>query len=183
MALIESQEKILKTGEKLLIRDAQAKDAASLLKYVNCVGGETEFLTFGKDEFNKTEVEEVAIIEEHKKALNKIFILAELNEEIVGVLVVGANAKARQKHSGEFGVSVRKSEWGKGIGAALIQAMLDWAKISKGLRKINLSVQVNNEAAIKLYEKFGFEKEGLVKRDLCIDGIFYDAYVMGLLLD
>jgi len=61
--------------------------------------------------------------------------------------------------------------------------MLDWAKTSGVIRKINLNVQTNNEVAIALYEKFGFEKEGTIRRDLYVDGKFYDAYAMGILID
>lgn len=183
MGSIPPKEITLKTDEQVLIRDAEPKDAALLLEYVDLIAGETDFLTFGKGEFNKTVEEEVKIIQGHQNAPNQLFILAELEGSVVGVLVLDANGKPRLKHMGEFGVSVRKEDWGKGIGAALIQTMLDWAKSSKRLRKINLNVQADNEVAIKLYEKFGFEKEGLLKRDLCVDGKFYDAYVMGLLID
>jgi RimJ/RimL family protein N-acetyltransferase len=50
-------------------------------------------------------------------------------------------------------------------------------------RKIDLLVNEENERAIKLYEKYGFVKEGLLSRDIQIDGVFYSSYHMGLKLD
>jgi RimJ/RimL family protein N-acetyltransferase len=183
MAFISQKEIKLKNGEVLVVRSPDVADAAAMLKFVNSVAGETDFLTFGENEFNKTEAEEVDAIQKNKKSDNQIFIIAEINGELVGVLNVSADEKSRLKHIGVFGVSVRKTDWSKGIGTALIQTMLTWVKDSKIIRKINLSVIANNESAIKLYEKFGFEKEGLIKRDLCVDGKFYDAYAMGIGVD
>ena len=45
--------------------------------------------------------------------------------------------------------------------------------------KVNLDVRIDNEKAIHLYEKFGFEKEGTIKKCLFIDGVYYDNYIMG----
>lgn len=172
-----------KSGENLVIREAIAADASALIEYVNKVAGESNFLTFGVGDFKKTVEEEKIIIEEHSNAENRIFLVAELNGEIAGLLNVNASSKPRMKHIGDFGVTVRKDHWGKGIGSSLIEVMLEWAKSSGVIRKINLNVQANNEAAIALYKKFGFEIEDTIRRDLFIDGKFYDAYAMGILID
>lgn len=173
----------LKTGEMLTIREAQKEDAAAFIAYLNQVVGETDFLTIGKGEFIMTQREEEEILEEYKSATNKIFLVAELDGNIAGILNVDASSKPRQRHMGELGITVRKEYWGKGVGAGLMQSMIEWAKQLGVIRKLNLTVQANNEAAIALYEKCGFEKEGLVKRDAYINGEFYDAYVMGMEID
>ena len=61
--------------------------------------------------------------------------------------------------------------------------MIDWAKESGIIRKLNLKVLVTNDAAIKLYKKFGFEVEGLIKRDFYIKNKFQDTLIMGLIID
>lgn len=171
-----------KTGEKITIREAKKTDALSLIKYLNTVAGETDFLTFGAGDFKNTIKEEEQIIDEHKKTKNKIFIVAELNKEIIGILNLGANNKPRTKHIGRFGVSVLKKHWGKEIGKNLIATMLEWSKKSGVIRKINLNVQTNNKSAIALYEKFGFEIEGILRRDSFVNGKFFDAYMMGKII-
>lgn len=173
----------LKTGGILHIREAKKSDAPHLLKWVNQVAGETDFLTFGEGEFKKTKREEEKIIESHHRAKNQIFLIAELEGEIVSVLNVNANNKTRLRHICDFGVSVKKCHWRKGIGTLMIREMLDWAKKSKIIRKINLNVQANNKSAIQLYKKLGFKEEGRIRRDAFIKDKFYDAYVMGKLVD
>jgi RimJ/RimL family protein N-acetyltransferase len=171
------------TGKIILIREAKKEDAAALIAYVKKVACETDFLTFGKGEFRKTIKEEQQIIQQHAKAKNQIFLLAEYEGEIVGILNVNANEKSRLRHIGDFGVTVKKDYWGQGIGTNLIECMLEWARKSGVIRKINLVVQTNNKAAIKLYKKLGFKKEGVLRRDSFINGKFYDAYAMGMMID
>ena len=103
--------------------------------------------------------------------------------EIAGVLYLKSSSRPRLRHLGEFGLSVRKKHWGKGIGTLLLQSMLEWAAATKIIRKINLYVHKTNTKAIALYEKFGFEKEGLIRREIFFNGEFHDTYVMGVLID
>ncbi|MDW3647031.1 MAG: GNAT family N-acetyltransferase [Bacteroidia bacterium] len=173
----------LSSGEIVEIREARKSDAASLITYVNQVGGESDFLTFGGGEFSKTVEEEEAIIENHRRALNRIFLIAEIEGEIAGILNVNAGAKARMQHIGTFGITVQKKYWGYGIGSLLMKAMIDWAKANPIIRKINLEVLTDNPSAIALYKKFGFEIEGTIRRSLFLDGKFSDSYAMGLLID
>lgn len=178
-----SRKIILKNGEELCLREGKKSDAADLIKYLNQVAGESEFLTFTGGEFKMTKKEEESFVEAAHKASNRIFLIAELGKEIIGVLNVDANSKKRMKHIGTFGISLKKAHWGKGIGALFIQTMLDWAKSNGITRKMNLTVMSHNKRAIKLYKGFGFKKEGVLKRDALINGKFYDAYSMGLLID
>jgi RimJ/RimL family protein N-acetyltransferase len=54
-------------------------------------------------------------------------------------------------------------EWrGQGVGRALLDAAVDWAR-EAGVRKLELHVFPWNERAIALYERFGFEREGYRK--------------------
>jgi len=172
-----------KSGEILIIREAIASDAAALIEYVNGVAGETDFLTVSDGDFKISVEDEEEIIKDYNNAKNKIFLIAELNGDMVGLLNVSASDKSRLKHCGDLGISVKKDHWGKGIGSSLMEAMLQWSRDTGIIRKINLNVQVDNELAISLYKKFGFEKEGLIKRDAYTDGQFHDSYFMGILID
>ena len=173
----------LKTEEVITIREARAEDAASVIQYVNRVGGESDFLTFGKNEFKKTVEEEIKIFEDYQKSKNQIFLLAELNGEVVSLMNLMSSTKPRLEHLGEFGLSVSKLHWGKGIGRAMLLALIEWARQTNMIRKINLRVMTSNASAIHLYESLGFEKEGCLRRDMLLHGQFHDAYNMGLLID
>jgi RimJ/RimL family protein N-acetyltransferase len=172
-----------KDGRSMLVREATWQDAEKVIQYVKVVGDESENLTFTSNDFNKTISEEVQIIMDHQKKENHVFIIAEMDDQIVGQLNVMASHKPRLFHVGEFGISVRKSHWGLGVGSALMQAMVDWAKQSGVIRKLNLMVRADNEKAQGLYKKFGFEYEGTNRRDMIINGQMHDAHYMGLLID
>lgn len=165
------------------IRRGEPGDAAAFLAYLRKMGGETEFVTFGPEGINLTEEEEAAYIAKTNASDNAIFLLAVADGEIVGGLTFNGGTRARLRHTGEFGVSVLREWWGRGVAGALITEMLRWARRSGVVRKINLRVRADNRRAIRLYERLGFVHEGRVTRDIQIDGHFYDNLAMGIEID
>jgi RimJ/RimL family protein N-acetyltransferase len=101
-----------------------------------------------------------------------------LVDRIVGSLNFIGGSRERTKHKGEFGMSVLKDFWGLGIGSALLQSLIEWAKGS-GIRKIQLEVMADNERAINLYKKFGFKIEGRKEKAVFKNGEYTDILVMG----
>lgn len=168
---------------EIVIREAEAADAAALLVYLNEVAGESEYLGFGLGEFEKDEAEEARFLEEKRDAPNCLFLLALIDDEIVGELGYSGGYRQRTQHTGEMGVTVRKAHWGKGIASLLIDGLIAWAKGAAVVTKIDLLVRADNERAIQLYERKGFEREGRIRRSLCIRGVYHDALAMGLCLD
>jgi len=82
----------------------------------------------------------------------------------------------------EIGMLVAPDERDRGIGSALLSAGLDWAR-SRGAHKMTLQLWPDNEAARRLYEKFGFVEEGYLTRQWKRrNGEIWDAVVMGLQL-
>jgi RimJ/RimL family protein N-acetyltransferase len=71
----------------------------------------------------------------------------------------------------------------RGVGTALVQAAVDWARRA-GAHKVALQAWPHNQPALALYRKFGFEQEGLLRRHYPRrNGELWDAVVMGLVLD
>lgn len=168
---------------EVVIREAEPTDARELLVYLNEVAGETEYLGFGSGEFEKDEKDEARFLEEKKESPNSLFLLALIEEEIVGELGYSGGSRLRTQHTGEMGVTVRKEHWGKGIASMLIDALIVWAERSAVVTKIDLLVRADNERAIRLYERKGFEREGRIRRTLRIRDAYHDALAMGLSLD
>ena len=77
-------------------------------------------------------------------------------------------------------MAVKAAHWGSGIGGALIDALFQWCRNNKVITKINLRVRVDHHRAIRLYQRLGFVREGLLRRDLCIGGVYHDHLAMGL---
>ena len=67
---------------------------------------------------------------------------------------------------------------GQGIGTQLLTALLDLADNWMNLQRVELTVFSDNEPAMALYRKLGFEEEGLLRRYALRDGVFVDAYSM-----
>jgi RimJ/RimL family protein N-acetyltransferase len=174
---------LLKNKQELIIRKARKDDAENAIDFLNHVGSESDYLTLDGDKLSITVETEEKIIEDMNSKDNSIMIIGMIDKEIVSMVTFRGGERARIRHIGELGISVRKPYWGLGIGKLMLDFLINWAKETKVIRKINLRVRSDNEKAIKLYEKYGFEREGILKRDFCIDGEFYDSIHMGLLID
>jgi RimJ/RimL family protein N-acetyltransferase len=83
----------------------------------------------------------------------------------------------------DLGMLVAEGWRRRGVGSALLRAGIDWAG-RVGAHKIGLQVWPHNRAAIALYERFGFQVEGRLRRHYRRrSGELWDAIVMGLHLD
>ncbi len=99
---------------------------------------------------------------------------------VVGMagLHVGAG---KQRHVGSIGILVHDDFQGRGIGSTLMRTLLDLADDYLGLARVELEVIADNVAAIRLYERFGFEREGVKRRAYMVDGRPADLLMMGRL--
>jgi putative acetyltransferase len=75
-------------------------------------------------------------------------------------------------------MAVHDDYTGRGVGSALMQAMIDQADRWLGLKRLELTVWTDNHRAIALYERFGFEREGVLRDYALRDGVFVDALAM-----
>ena len=99
-----------------------------------------------------------------------------------GELVGSLHVDVSRFGFGELGMAVAREWRGRGVGSALLEAAIGWAR-EQGLHKLSLSVFPHNEAAIALYRKFGFVEEGRrVKHFRRASGELWDSVEMGLLL-
>lgn len=174
----------LKNGEKVIIREAIKDDAKPLLGFLDKVCAETNNLTFGPGEMPLTLEQEETFLESMASKEGAIFLVA-LNEkdELVGTTHFMAGTLPRTRHAGEFGISILKAHWGKGLGTAMMDVLLEWIRQQKSIRKVNLKVRADNLSAIHLYEKYGFFQEGRMSREYYVDGEFHDVLCMGLHID
>ncbi|UDI95335.1 GNAT family N-acetyltransferase [Pseudomonas sp. IAC-BECa141] len=100
---------------------------------------------------------------------------------VIGYLGLEAFSRIRRSHAGSIGLSVAVAWQGKGVGTKLMAAALDVADNWMNLHRVELSVYADNEAAIGLYRKFGFETEGLFRDYAVRDGQWVDTLSMARL--
>lgn len=176
-----SQTKYNVNGVCYSIRPAMNKDAKELSEVRLQVDGETQNLDREKGEAYIDTYGFEQLIKTDTAAMNNLFLVAVINDNIVGFSRCEGNDLKRYVHKVEFGVCVLKDYWGLAIGTNLLKESIDWAN-STGIKKITLNVLETNEKAIKLYKKFGFKIEGILENDKILsDGRYYNTVVMGRL--
>ncbi|MEK4760116.1 GNAT family protein [Viridibacillus sp. FSL E2-0187] len=172
----------LKNGNEVTIKEATKNDAQQMINFYNVVGGETDFLSFGKNEFNRDVEEYTKFIDSTSLEQNSIILIATLKDEIIGIASINSSQKDRTKHVGTLGIVVSEQLVGQGLGRKLMEELINWATSNGVTKKISLVTREDNTFAIELYEKLGFEKEGLLKKDNFINGVYYNTLVMGLFI-
>ena len=161
------------------IREAHIKDAKNVIDYIKKMSDETDFLMSGSDErlLDVKKEEEFLQNIQHLK-LEKMF-LYEIDKKIVGICSIKGLNKKRVKHRVDLGITVLKDYWSNGIGTQLLEHAINYCRLNS-IEKIELTVRTDNERALKLYKKEGFEVEGEIKKFFFINGVYYNCYIMGL---
>ncbi len=108
-------------------------------------------------------------------------LAAVVGGEIVGHLGLSTEPRPRRKHAGGIGMAVRDDFQGQGVGTALLEAAIDIADNWLNLQRLELTVFTDNEPAVRLYKKCGFEIEGTLKRHSFREGQYFDVYYMARL--
>lgn len=166
----------------LTIEKAQAEDAAELLAFLKQVGAETDHLTFGGEGVPFTVEEEADFIRSQSDNPLSIMYVAKGDGKILGNCSFSASPRARLRHRGELSIAVAREAWGMGIGTKLMEAAISFARNTAQVEILHLEVRRDNLRAIRLYEKFGFQKIGTFPGFLKIDGKWVDFDLMNLYL-
>ena len=169
----------LKNGKVLIIRDASPDDASSIVTFVEVLSGQTDYLSFGPGQFGYTEAQERAFIRNCEQSPNALFLIAFIDDALVGILTFVGGERPRVQHAGELGLMVPKGHWGNGIGSLLLDTLIRWAEEGGIVTKLNLRVGTRNARAIALYERKGFVIEGTATRSAKIGDTYFDSHGMG----
>ncbi len=110
-------------------------------------------------------------------------LVACVEDEVVGNLGLSANLRPRRRHAGSLGMAVRDDWQGKGVGSALMTAAIELADGWLELTRLELTVYTDNVPAIKLYEKFGFVRDGIHRQYAFREGVLVDAYAVARVRD
>ena len=120
-------------------------------------------------------------IEWKRKIKNALFAMS--NDKPIGMLVYVFEHKIKTKHIANiYGVYVRREFRGKGVGKKLLESAILLIKNNRNIIKIDLNVNPKQKAAVKLYEKYGFKPIGILKKDIYVNGKFYDEMIMEKML-
>ncbi len=77
-------------------------------------------------------------------------------------------------HRASFSLGLERSHYGRGLATALLDVVLAWVRAQPSIAYLHLDVFASNTPAIKLYERAGFERVGLIKDRFRVDGEVID---------
>lgn len=116
-----------------------------------------------------------------QNAVRNYVLVALAGDDIVGHAGLHGSENPRRAHAWGLGMSVRDDWHNRRVGTRLMEALIDLADNWLGALRIELTVYVNNEHALKLYRRFGFEIEGTHRAYSLRDGQYTDTYAMARL--
>lgn len=172
-----------KNGIQVMLKLPEEADAKEIIEFYKQVGKETTYLGFSEGEYQVSEEQQSVIIKEVNASGNNMMILAMINSKIAGIGTISSNNKRiKSKHLGVLGIVISAEYCNAGLGTIMMDYLIEWCKNNRETVKISLTVRNDNPRAIALYKKFGFETEGILKKETFIDGNYYDSLVMALMI-
>ena len=163
------------------IREAELGDEEELLKLFRALDQETEFMLMEPGERKTTIKKQANIINKVTKTNTRVLFVANEGGKIVGFVGGTGGTVNRQRHSIHIAMGVLASFWSRGIGSQLLRTISTWSA-SNHFHRIELLVIEDNERAISLYKRSGFEIEGVKHDSLLISGKYINEYFMAKLI-
>ena len=150
----------LRDGSQALFRQPTPQDAAGMVQYMKTCYAQTPFLLHSPEDFQMTAEREAAFLEKVLQSEYNLMIVCEIGGEIAGNCQLSFHNKPKTRHRADVAIALVQKYWGLGIGSAMFEEMIRLAK-ERDVEQLELEVMEGNDRAIRLYEKFGFERFGV----------------------
>lgn len=158
------------------VRAIQESDIEGFREVLDSVAKEKRYLA----QFEAPTIERTIAFVTEGIANNVSQFVALDENTIVGWADIFPNKYPSMTHSGSLGIGLLSEYRGQGIGKKLLISCITKAQ-ENGISRIALQVRADNENAIALYKKVGFQTEGVMRNYMLFDGVFYDGLTMSLL--
>jgi putative acetyltransferase len=161
----------------IVVRAAEPDDASELVTLAAAVGRESGDWLLTTETWRPVGDERryLKAVRRHPDAA--VLVAVDDDGRVVGRLSLARDPHPASAHVADLGLMVAASHRRRGVGRALLEAAVGWARRA-GVSKLELHVFPWNEPAIQLYESFGFEREGLRRGHYLRDGAPVDALLM-----
>lgn len=160
------------------VRRAEPPDADQLVRLAAAIGREPGEWLLTTETWRTASEERRYLKAVRRHADAAVFVAVDDEEDtVVGRLSISRDPHPASTHVADLGLMVAAEYRRQGIGRALLTTAVEWTR-DAGIRKLELHVFPWNEPAIRLYESFGFEREGVRRAHYSRDGADVDALLM-----
>ena len=164
----------------IVIRPAEPGDAQALVELAREIGSEPGSWLLSTEQW-RTVADERRYLRAVRRHLDAAVFVAEEESQVFARLSLSRDVHPASRHVGDLGLMVASAHRRRGVGRALLEQAVVWARGS-AIEKLELHVFPWNEPAITLYESFGFEREGVRRGQYLREGVPVDAILMALWL-
>lgn len=171
---------MMKNGKKVEFRPKQSGDTEMFWKMFSTLSEKS--LSNLVPPFTRERIESWTRNIDYDEVLTIVAVVDEKNEQrIVGSASLKFNPQEMFKHKAESNIIVHDDYQNMGIGTAMLNHLLDIARMKK-VRKVWLLVNTDNDRAVHVYKNAGFEIEGKLRKERHIEGKYRDEYRMAIFL-
>jgi RimJ/RimL family protein N-acetyltransferase len=160
----------------VVLRPARPEDAAALAALGLAVGREEGAWLLTSDGWRSI-ADERRYLRALKRFPDAAVYVADDDGDVVGRISLARDPHPASRHVADLGLMVAATHRRRGLGTALLEQAVAWAR-DVGVRKLELHVFPWNEPALRLYEAFGFEREGVRRGHYLREGEYVDAILM-----
>ena len=166
------------------VRKAHPDDAAKIITLIKTIADEPDngISLSSSSEFTVTETDEAKMIADSENSESRLMLVAVTADQVVGLAYCHASGMG-YKHTQDLGIMIDQDWRDKGVGTTLLRAMIDWCQNNSTVRRLELWVFPNNPRAMHVYEKLGFQHEGVRRKSYLKHGEMLDLILMGMLFE
>lgn len=177
--LCQNEDFIGKNGIRYTLRSPEPYDAEKMIAYLKATAEETEYGLSYPEEMDFTLKDEKDFITNYAEDKGSIMISAFDGDRLAGnASLCCVMDRKKTWHRATFGIAIRKSDWGQGLGRKILSELIEFAKQS-GYELLELEVAADNTTAVELYKRIGFVTYGIRPRSLRLkSGEYYDELLM-----
>tara|TARA_B100001989_G_C24544059_1_gene469519 strand:- start:2475 stop:2981 length:507 start_codon:yes stop_codon:yes gene_type:complete len=160
---------------------ATSDDAPKLSKLMRKLESENSFMMYEASEIPREELLRERLTASAKTAKETFLLAVSDHGDLYGYVLVFSGHLSRNSGVGTLALGVTEIAQGCGVGSELMAEAIAWSKYHN-LYRLQLQVQTNNTKALRLYQKCGFQIEGILRRCALVNDEYVDKYQMALLL-
>ncbi|MEZ4920443.1 MAG: N-acetyltransferase [Saprospiraceae bacterium] len=170
----------LKNGKTVHIREARVSDAAAIIELVHTYIADSDYIPQTQGEFQPSLAQETEWIQSFQTKDNSLLLVAECDGKLIGNIDLTGHTRIMMQHTAVIGMGMLLKWRNCGLGTALMQAAIEWARQQPVLEVLWLQVYAENELGISLYRKMGFAEHGIIPNYFKREGKYFGNLTMSL---